>query len=166
VRMTHQRRLLIQIIQSAESIWMPLLSGSVPGRRSTLNKVTVYRTLAMLRNTAWWTNLTDAFEVEALLRGEGGSGSYSLGCSSVVESKNLKVRFLRSLRADERERRFSIKVSGWKPVVTAISVERVMSSLGREARLHFFAGLSVSTHEAQTGRSRPTLVNREICEAR
>ena len=50
VRMTHQRRLLIQIIQSAESHLDAIaLWERARGQDPTLNKVTVYRTLAMLK---------------------------------------------------------------------------------------------------------------------
>jgi len=48
--MTHQRRLLIQIIQGAEShLDAVALWERARGKDPTLNKVTVYRTLAMLK---------------------------------------------------------------------------------------------------------------------
>ncbi len=59
LRMTHQRRLLIQIIQSAEShLDAVALWERARGQDPTLNKVTVYRTLAMLKKHASWMSLT------------------------------------------------------------------------------------------------------------
>src|SRR5271157_3489539 len=70
LRMTHQRRLLIQIIQSAEShLDAVALWERARSEDPTLNKVTVYRTLAMLKQYA----LVDELD---LMHMEGGKHYY------------------------------------------------------------------------------------------
>ena len=114
VRMTHQRRLLIQIIQSAESHLDAIaLWERARGQDPTLNKVTVYRTLAMLKKHG----LVDELDLMHL---EGGKHFYEakasrdhihLACLKCGRIQEFESSLFEKLKGQiERERRFSIKV--------------------------------------------------------
>jgi Fur family ferric uptake transcriptional regulator len=112
MRMTHQRRLLIQIIQSADShldalaLWERARSVD-----PSLNKVTVYRTLAMLKKHG----LVDELD---LLHLEGGKHFYEakatrdhihLACLKCGRIQEFESSLLEKLKGQiERDRRFSI----------------------------------------------------------
>ncbi len=114
VRMTHQRRLLIRIIQDAES-HLDALALWQRARRAdpTLNKVTVYRTLAMLKKYG----LVDELDLMHL---EGGRHYYEarttrdhihLACLKCGRIQEFESSLFEKLKGQiERERRFSIKV--------------------------------------------------------
>ncbi len=114
VRMTHQRRLLVQIIQSADSH----LDALALWRRArqedpSLNKVTVYRTLAMLKKHG----LVDELDLMHL---EGGRHYYEarttrdhihLACLKCGRIQEFESSLFEKLKGQiERERRFNIKV--------------------------------------------------------
>jgi len=115
IRMTHQRRLLIQIIQSADShldaiaLWKRARSED-----PTLNKVTVYRTLAMLKKHG----LVDELD---LMHMEGGKHYYEakatrdhihLACLKCGRIQEFESSLFEKLKGQiERERRFSIRVA-------------------------------------------------------
>jgi Fur family ferric uptake transcriptional regulator len=114
VRMTHQRRLLIRIIQSAESHLDALaLWEHARSEDPTLNKVTVYRTLAMLKKHG----LVDELD---LLHMEGGKHFYEakanrdhihLACLKCGRIQEFESSLFEKLKGQiERERRFSIRV--------------------------------------------------------
>jgi Fur family ferric uptake transcriptional regulator len=114
VRMTRQRRLLVEIIQGAEShmdavtLWQQARS-----KHPTLNKVTVYRTLAMLKKHG----LVDELDLMHL---EGEKHYYEaktirdhlhlacVKCGRIQEFESSL--FERLKRQIERERRFRIEV--------------------------------------------------------
>ncbi len=113
VRMTRQRRLLIRIIQDAEShldvfaLWDRAREGD-----PTLNKVTVYRTLAMLKRHG----LVDELDLMHL---RGGKHYYEaratrdhihLACLKCGNIQEFESSLFEKLKGQiERERRFSIK---------------------------------------------------------
>ncbi len=114
VRMTHQRRLLIQIIQGADSHLDALALWHRARREDpTLNKVTVYRTLAMLKKHG----LVDELDLMHL---EGGRHYYEarttrdhihLACIKCGRIQEFESSLFEKLKGQiERERRFSIKV--------------------------------------------------------
>lgn len=112
--MTHQRRLLIQIIQSADrhmdavALWQRARSQD-----PTLNKVTVYRTLSMLKKHG----LVDELD---LLHLQGGMHYYEarttrdhlhLACLKCGRIQEFESSLFEKLKGQiERERRFRIKV--------------------------------------------------------
>ncbi len=114
VRMTRQRRLLVQIIQSADGhmdavdLWQ---RGRAQDR--TLNKVTVYRTLAMLKKHG----LVDELDLMHL---QGGKHYYEarttrdhihLACVKCGRIQEFESPLFEKLKGQiERERRFRIKV--------------------------------------------------------
>lgn len=114
VRMTHQRRLLVEIIQSAEthmdavSLWQRARSQD-----PTLNKVTVYRTLSMLKKQG----LVDELDLMHL---EGEKHYYEaktirdhmhLACLKCGRIQEFESSLFEKLKAQiERERRFRIQV--------------------------------------------------------
>ncbi len=114
VRMTHQRRLLVQIMQSADGH----LDAIDLWRRArlqdpTLNKVTVYRTLAMLKKHG----LVDELD---LLHLQGGKHYYEarttrdhihLACLKCGRIQEFESSLFEKLKGQiERERRFRIEV--------------------------------------------------------
>jgi Fur family transcriptional regulator, ferric uptake regulator len=114
VRMTHQRRLLVQIIQGADSH----LDAVALWERArlidpTLNKVTVYRTLAMLKKYG----LVDELD---LLHLQGGKHYYEakttrdhihLACLKCGRIQEFESSLFEKLKGQiERERQFQIKV--------------------------------------------------------
>lgn len=114
VRMTHQRRLLVQIIQSAEGHMDVLaLWQRARAQDPTLNKVTVYRTLAMLKKHG----LVDELD---LLHLEGGKHYYEarttrdhihLACVKCGRIQEFESSLFEKLKGQiERERRFRIQV--------------------------------------------------------
>jgi len=114
VRMTNQRRLLVDIIQSADShldavqLWQ-LARAKDP----TLNKVTVYRTLAMLKKFG----LVDELD---LMHMEGEKHFYEakttrdhmhLACLKCGRIQEFESSLFERLKGQiERERRFRIQV--------------------------------------------------------
>ncbi|HEV2492135.1 MAG TPA: transcriptional repressor [Terriglobia bacterium] len=114
VRMTHQRRLLVEIIQSAEthmdavSLWQRARS-----KDPTLNKVTVYRTLGMLKKHG----LVDELDLMHL---EGEKHYYEaktvrdhmhLACLNCGRIQEFESSLFEKLKGQiERERRFQIQV--------------------------------------------------------
>jgi|SRR5579862_1076767 len=112
VRMTHQRRLLVQIIQSADghldalSLWERAKSQD-----PTLNKVTVYRTLAMLKKYG----LVDELD---LMHMEGGKHYYEarttrdhihLACLKCGRIQEFESSLFEKLKGQiEREQQFRI----------------------------------------------------------
>ncbi len=114
VRMTHQRRLLVQIIQSADrhmdavALWQ-----RARAQDSTLNKVTVYRTLAMLKRHG----LVDELDLMHL---EGEKHYYEarttrdhihLACLKCGRIQEFESSLFEKLKGQiERERRFRIQV--------------------------------------------------------
>jgi Fur family transcriptional regulator, ferric uptake regulator len=114
VRMTHQRRLLVEIIQSAEthmdavSLWQRARS-----KDPMLNKVTVYRTLAMLKRHG----LVDELDLMHL---EGEKHYYEaktirdhmhLACLNCGRIQEFESSLFEKLKGQiERERRFKIQV--------------------------------------------------------
>lgn len=114
LRMTHQRRLLIEIIQSAESHLDAIaLWERARGQDPTLNKVTVYRTLAMLKKLG----LVDELDLMHL---EGGKHYYEarasrdhihLACLKCGRIQEFESSLFEKLKGQiERQRRFNIKV--------------------------------------------------------
>jgi Fur family ferric uptake transcriptional regulator len=114
VRMTHQRRLLVQIIQSAERHLDALdLWEKARQRDATLNKVTVYRTLALLKKHG----LVDELD---LLHLQGGRHYYEarttrdhihLACLKCGRIQEFESSLFEKLKGQiERERRFRISV--------------------------------------------------------
>lgn len=114
VRMTHQRRLLVEIIQGADShldavqLWQRARS-----KDPTLNKVTVYRTLAMLKKHG----LVDELD---LMHMEGEKHYYEarttrdhmhLACLKCGRIQEFESSLFERLKGQiERERRFRIQV--------------------------------------------------------
>ena len=114
VRMTHQRRLLVQIIQSADRHLDALdLWQKARQQDSTLNKVTVYRTLALLKKHG----LVDELD---LLHLQGGRHYYEarttrdhihLACLKCGRIQEFESSLFEKLKGQiERERRFRITV--------------------------------------------------------
>ena len=114
VRMTHQRRLLVQIIQSADSHLDAIaLWQRARLQDSTLNKVTVYRTLAMLKKHG----LVDELDLMHL---QGGKHYYEakttrdhihLACIKCGRIQEFESSLFEKLKGQiERERRFRITV--------------------------------------------------------
>ena len=114
VRMTQQRRLLVEIIQSAEGHLDALdLWERARQRDATLNKVTVYRTLALLKKHG----LVDELD---LLHLQGGRHYYEaratrdhihlacLKCGRIQEVESALFEKLKGQIA--RDRRFRIEV--------------------------------------------------------
>ena len=112
--MTHQRRVLVGIIQSADShmdavaLWQRARSQD-----PTLNKVTVYRTLALLKKHG----LVDELD---LLHLQGGKHFYEarttrdhihLACLRCGRIQEFESSLFERLKGQiERERRFRIQV--------------------------------------------------------
>jgi Fur family ferric uptake transcriptional regulator len=114
VRMTHQRRLLVQIIQSAEShLDAVALWQRARAQDPTLNKVTVYRTLSMLKKHG----LVDELDLMHL---EGEKHYYEartirdhmhLACLKCGRIQEFESSLFEKLKGQiERERRFRIQV--------------------------------------------------------
>jgi Fur family ferric uptake transcriptional regulator len=114
VRMTRQRRLLVEIIQSAERHLDALeLWEKARHRDATLNKVTVYRTLALLKKHG----LVDELD---LLHLQGGRHYYEarttrdhihLACLKCGRIQEFESSLFEKLKGQiERERRFRIAV--------------------------------------------------------
>jgi Fur family ferric uptake transcriptional regulator len=114
VRMTHQRRLLVEIIQSADRHLDALeLWEKARQRDATLNKVTVYRTLALLKKHG----LVDELD---LLHLQGGRHYYEarttrdhihLACLKCGRIQEFESSLFEKLKGQiERERRFRITV--------------------------------------------------------
>ena len=114
LRMTRQRRLLIQIIQGAESHLDAVgLWERARGQDPTLNKVTVYRTLTMLKKHG----LVDELDLMHL---KGGKHYYEarasrdhvhLACLKCGRIQEFESSLFEKLKGQiERQRRFSIKV--------------------------------------------------------
>jgi Fur family ferric uptake transcriptional regulator len=114
LRMTHQRRLLIQIIQSAESHLDAIaLWERARAQDPTLNKVTVYRTLAMLKKLG----LVDELDLMHL---QGGKHYYEakasrdhihLACLKCGRIQEFESSLFEKLKGQiERQRRFRIGV--------------------------------------------------------
>lgn len=114
VRMTAQRRLLVQIIQGAESHLDALdLWERARKQDATLNKVTVYRTLNMLKKHG----LVDELD---LLHLRGGRHYYEaktmrdhihLACFRCGRIQEFESSLFEKLKGQiERERRFHIQV--------------------------------------------------------
>ena len=114
VRMTRQRRLLVEIIQGAErhldaaSLWQ-----RARAQDATLNKVTVYRTLGMLKRQG----LVDELDLMHL---EGEKHFYEarptrdhihLACIKCGRIQEFESSLFEKLKGQiERERRFRIEV--------------------------------------------------------
>ncbi len=114
VRMTHQRRLLVKIIQSADSHMDAIeLWQRARAQDPTINKVTVYRTLAMLKKHG----LVDELD---LLHLRGGKHYYEarstrdhihLACVRCGRIQEFESSLFEKLKGQiERERRFRIQV--------------------------------------------------------
>ena len=114
VRMTHQRRLLVQIIQRAEShLDVMALWQRARVQDPSLNKVTVYRTLGMLKKHG----LVDELD---LLHLEGEKHYYEarttrdhihLACMKCGRIQEFESSLFEKLKGQiERERRFRIQV--------------------------------------------------------
>jgi Fur family ferric uptake transcriptional regulator len=114
VRMTHQRRLLVGIIQSADRHLDALdLWQKARQQDATLNKVTVYRTLALLKKHG----LVDELD---LLHLQGGRHYYEarttrdhihLACLKCGRIQEFESSLFEKLKGQiERERRFRITV--------------------------------------------------------
>jgi Fur family ferric uptake transcriptional regulator len=115
VRMTRQRRLLVGIIQSADRHMDVLqLWQRARARDHTLNKVTVYRTLALLKKHG----LVDELD---LLHLQGGKHYYEarttrdhihLACLKCGRIEEFESSLFEKLKGQiERERRFRIRVA-------------------------------------------------------
>jgi Fur family ferric uptake transcriptional regulator len=115
VRMTRQRRLLVGIIQSADRHMDVLqLWQRAQARDRTLNKVTVYRTLALLKKHG----LVDELD---LLHLRGGKHYYEarttrdhihLACLKCGRIEEFESSLFEKLKGQiERERRFRIRVA-------------------------------------------------------
>jgi Fur family ferric uptake transcriptional regulator len=114
IRMTHQRRLLVEIIQSANGhldaveLWQRATQQD-----PTLNKVTVYRTLTMLKRQG----LVDELDLMHL---EGGKHYYEakatrdhihLACMKCGRILEFESSLFEKLKGQiEREQQFRIKV--------------------------------------------------------
>jgi Fur family transcriptional regulator, ferric uptake regulator len=112
VRMTHQRRLLVQIIQGADGhldaieLWQRAKTAD-----PTINKVTVYRTLAMLKKYG----LVDELDLMHL---EGGKHYYEakttrdhihLACLKCGRIQEFESSLFEKLKGQiEREQQFQI----------------------------------------------------------
>ncbi len=114
VRITRQRRLLLQIMQSADSHMDVLrLWKRARAQDRTLNKVTVYRTLALLKKHG----LVDELD---LLHLEGGKHYYEaratrdhihLACVKCGRIQEFESSLFEKLKGQiERQRRFRIDV--------------------------------------------------------
>ncbi len=114
VRMTRQRRLLVQIIQSASGhLDAVALWERARAQDPTLNKVTVYRTLSMLKKCG----LVDELD---LLHLQGGKHYYEartirdhlhLACLKCGRIQEFQSSLFEKLKGQiERERRFSIQM--------------------------------------------------------
>lgn len=114
VRMTHQRRLLVEIIQSADGHLDALdLWDRARKRDATLNKVTVYRTLTLLKKHG----LVDELD---LLHLRGGRHYYEarttrdhihLACLKCGRIQEFESAHFEKLKGQiERERSFHIAV--------------------------------------------------------
>ncbi len=114
VRMTHQRRLLVHIIQSADShMDAAQLWQRARAQDPTINKVTVYRTLVMLKKHG----LVDELD---LLHLQGGKHYYEarttrdhihLACVKCGRIQEFQSSLFEKLKGQiERERRFRIQV--------------------------------------------------------
>ncbi|HUU15332.1 MAG TPA: transcriptional repressor [Terriglobia bacterium] len=114
VRMTRQRRLLVHIIQSADSHMDAVqLWQRARAQDPTINKVTVYRTLAMLKKHG----LVDELD---LLHLQGGKHYYEarttrdhihLACVKCGRIQEFQSSLFEKLKGQiERERRFRIQV--------------------------------------------------------
>ncbi len=112
--MTHQRRLLVQIIQGADSHMDAIqLWQCARAQDPTLNKVTVYRTLSMLKKLG----LVDELD---LLHLEGDKHYYEartirdhmhLACLKCGRIQEFESSLFERLKGQiERERRFRIQV--------------------------------------------------------
>jgi len=114
LRMTHQRRLLIQIIQGAESHLDAVdLWERARGQDPTLNKVTVYRTLALLKKHG----LVDELDLMHLKGGKhyyearAGRDHVHLACLKCGRIQEFESSLFEKLKGQiERQRRFHIKV--------------------------------------------------------
>ncbi len=114
VRMTRQRRLLVQIIQGANSHMDALaLWQRARAQQPTLNKVTVYRTLTMLKKHG----LVDELDLMHL---QGGKHYYEarttrdhihLACLKCGRIQEFESSLFEKLKGQiERERRFRIQM--------------------------------------------------------
>jgi Fur family ferric uptake transcriptional regulator len=114
VRMTHQRRLLVEIIQGAAGhLDAVALWQHAKQQDPTLNKVTVYRTLGMLKKYG----LVDELDLMHL---EGGKHYYEakttrdhihLACTKCGRIQEFESSLFEKLKGQiERERQFRIKV--------------------------------------------------------
>lgn len=114
VRMTRQRRLLVEIIQGADShMDVVQLWQRARAMDPTLNKVTVYRTLAMLKRQG----LVDELD---LMHIEGEKHYYEaktirdhmhLACLKCGRIQEFESSLFEKLKGQiERERRFQIQV--------------------------------------------------------
>jgi len=114
VRMTHQRRLLVQIIQSAAGhLDAVALWHQAKEKDPTLNKVTVYRTLGMLKKYG----LVDELD---LMHIEGGKHFYEaktmrdhihLACLKCGRIQEFESSLFDKLKSQiEREQRFRIRL--------------------------------------------------------
>jgi Fur family ferric uptake transcriptional regulator len=113
VRMTHQRRLLIQLIQSAEShLDAEALWERGRAQDPTLNKVTVYRTLGMLKKHG----LVDELDLMHIASGKhyyeakASRDHIHLACLKCGRIQEFESSLFDKLKGQiERQRRFSIK---------------------------------------------------------
>ncbi len=114
IRMTHQRRLLVQLIQGAASHMDAVeLWQQARVKDPTINRVTVYRTLNMLKRLG----LVDELD---LLHLEGGRHYYEarstrdhihLACLKCGRIQEFESPLFEKLKGQiERERRFRIQV--------------------------------------------------------
>ena len=114
VRMTRQGRLLVQILQAADSHLDAIaLWQAAKQQDPTINKVTVYRTLAMLKKYG----LVDELDLMHL---EGGKHYYEakttrdhihLACVKCGRIQEFESSLFEKLKGQiERERQFRIKV--------------------------------------------------------
>jgi Fur family transcriptional regulator, ferric uptake regulator len=114
VRMTHQRRLLVQIIQSADGhLDAVALWQQAKEKDPTLNKVTVYRTLGMLKKFG----LVDELD---LMHIEGGKHFYEakstrdhihLACLKCGRIQEFESSLFEKLKNQiEREQQFRIRL--------------------------------------------------------
>jgi Fur family ferric uptake transcriptional regulator len=114
VRMTHQRRLLVQIIQSADGhLDAVALWQQAKEKDPTLNKVTVYRTLGMLKKFG----LVDELD---LMHIEGGKHYYEakttrdhihLACLKCGRIQEFESSLFEKLKNQiEREQQFRIRL--------------------------------------------------------
>jgi Fur family ferric uptake transcriptional regulator len=112
VRMTHQRRLLVQIIQDADGhLDAVALWQHAKDQDPTINKVTVYRTLAMLKKNG----LVDELDLMHL---DGGKHYYEakttrdhihLACVRCGRIQEFESTLFEKLKGQiEREQQFSI----------------------------------------------------------